>query len=71
MMLGSRFSVGAPIPAAIPTPLHNEIRAIEAGLDESEASTLRWTLTWLEGRPVMTLDNGIQVGDAPHPETSD
>ena len=62
MMVGSRFLVGADIPAAIPAPLHDDIRAVEARLSNEEKTSLRWTLTWLEGRPVVTLDNGIQVG---------
>ena len=66
MMVGSRFSVGAEIPSSIPQPLHLEIRAAENSLTDDEAATLRWTLTWLEGRPVVTLDNGIQVGASSH-----
>jgi hypothetical protein len=66
MMVGSRFSIGADIPRGIPEPLHAEIRAIEKTLGEEEKKSLRWTLTWLEGRPIVTLDNGIQVGQDPH-----
>lgn len=71
MMVGSRFSVGAEIPGSIPAELHGDIRAIEATLTDDEKSQLRWTLTWLEGRPLVTLDNGIQLGSAGHTEESD
>jgi hypothetical protein len=62
MMVGSRFSVGADIPSAIPSSLHAEIRAVEDALSDDERSSLRWTLTWLEGRPIVTLDNGTRIG---------
>lgn len=65
-MVGSRFSVGSDIPTSIPQALHAEIRLVETGLSEKDKATLRWTLTWLEGRPLVTLDNGVQVGSSPH-----
>ncbi|MCF8550305.1 MAG: hypothetical protein K9G09_05375 [Pontimonas sp.] len=57
MQLGGRFSVGQ-APASLPQPLRDEIAAIEATLSSEETTTLRWTLTWLEGRPVVELDDG-------------
>lgn len=57
MQLGGRFSVGQ-APASLPQPLRDEIASIEATLSSDEATTLRWTLTWLEGRPVVELDDG-------------
>ncbi len=60
MQLGSRFSVGQALPS-LPEPLRTEIEAIEANLSEQERVTLRWTLTWLENRPVVTLDNGVTL----------
>jgi len=66
MMVGSRFSVGVDIPTSLPQDFHAEIRAIENTLTDDERATLRWTLTWLEGRPIVTLDNGIQIGTARH-----
>jgi hypothetical protein len=68
MMVGSRFLVGADIPSSIPHSLHAEIRQVEDGLTDDQRATLRWTLTWLEGRPIVTLDNGTQVGSAGHPD---
>jgi hypothetical protein len=67
MMVGSRFSVGADIPPSIPPDLHAEIRAVEDLLTDDERNSLRWTLTWLEGRPIVTLDNGTQIGSAGYP----
>jgi hypothetical protein len=68
MMVGSRFSVGADIPRAIPEGLHDQIRAVENTLSDEEKKVLRWTLTWLEGQPIITLDNGVQVGQVGHGE---
>lgn len=57
MQLGGRFSVGQ-APASLPAALRDQIAAVEATLSVDEAATLRWTLTWLEGRPVAELDDG-------------
>jgi hypothetical protein len=57
MQLGGRFPVGQ-APATLPEPLREQIAAIEATLSPDETTTLRWTLTWLEGRPVVELDDG-------------
>jgi hypothetical protein len=54
MRLGSRFSVGES-PSSLSADVIINIRTVE------EAATLRWTLTWLENRPVATLDNGEVV----------
>jgi hypothetical protein len=54
MQLGTRWSAGAEPPARIPPELREEIAEVEARLED--ASTARWTLTWLEGRPVVELD---------------
>lgn len=66
MMVGSRFSVGADIPSSLPQNFHAEIREVEESLTDEERASLRWTLTWLEGRPIVTLDNGTQIGFAGH-----
>lgn len=58
MQLGSRFSVGD-TPRVIPADLAHRIAEVESSLSESERSTLRWTLTWLENRAVVELDNGV------------
>ena len=60
MQLGSRFSVGK-APSSLPGSLIAEMETIEATLIDEERETLRWTLTWLENRPVVTLDNGVTL----------
>lgn len=60
MQLGSRFSVGMAPGSLSPTVLA-AISELEATLTEDERTTLRWTLTWLEGQPVVELDNGAIV----------
>ena len=57
MQLGSRFSVGQ-APTQLPSTLIQQISQVEANLSNEEKNTLRWTLTWLEGRPIVELDNG-------------
>lgn len=61
MMLGSRFSVGADIPRGISDDLATRIREVEASLSPEEAATKRWTLTWLENRPIVELDGGVKL----------
>lgn len=61
MRIGGRFDVGGPFPSALPAELIQRVREVEATLPEAEKSTRRWTLTWLENRPVLTLDGGAHV----------
>lgn len=56
MQLGSRWSVRATAPRGLSDALLAEIARVEATL--AADTTLRWTLTWLEGRPVVELDDG-------------
>lgn len=59
MQLGTRWSVGAEPPAAVPPVLRRVITQVESTLgDDPSARSARWTLTWLEGRPVAELDGG-------------
>ena len=58
MQLGSRFSVGH-TPRAIPAELAARIQEVEDSLSDEERASLRWTLTWLENRAVVELDNGV------------
>ena len=60
MRLGSRFSVGES-PISLSADVIINIRTVEESLSVEEAATLRWTLTWLENRPIATLDNGEVV----------
>ena len=60
MQLGTRWSVGDAPPTSLTDEHIARIRASEAELPTEDRS-LRWTLTWLEGRPVVELDNGLIV----------
>lgn len=66
MRLGSRFSVGQ-APSSLPSDVRARIASVEEDLTPEEKTTLRWTLTWLENRPIAELDNGARVeGERPH-----
>jgi hypothetical protein len=58
MQLGTRWPVGGAVPPRLPEELVARIREVEAGLAPDDAARMRWTLTWLEGRPVAELDDG-------------
>lgn len=63
MQLGTRWSVGAPPPARLPEPMVAAVAAVETELvaEGVDASAWRWTLTWLEGRPIAQLDDGTTL----------
>ncbi|MEX1078793.1 MAG: hypothetical protein WED09_06765 [Homoserinimonas sp.] len=61
MQLGTRWSVGGEMPAALPAPVRNAVRQVEADVAGVDTSAWRWTLTWLEGRPVVELDDGTSI----------
>ena len=61
MRVGSRFSIGA-TPKGLPVTLVAEMARVEKNLSPIQRESLRWTLTWLEDRPILTLDNGIVLG---------
>ncbi|WIB68235.1 hypothetical protein DEI93_04110 [Curtobacterium sp. MCBD17_035] len=63
MQLGTRWSVGQEPPAALPEAMLVAVRTVEEELaDEGvDASTWRWTLTWLERRPIAELDDGTRI----------
>jgi hypothetical protein len=63
MQLGTRWPVGGAAPAALPDVVTAAVKAVEEELraDGVDASTWRWTLTWLEGKPVVELDDGTVI----------
>jgi hypothetical protein len=61
MQLGTRWSVGATPPDRIPVSVVEAIEAVEAELVGIDTAQWRWTLTWLEGRPVVELDDGTAI----------
>ena len=64
MQLGTRWAVGSTPPATLAEAVVLAVRDAEAQLAEADTSQWRWTLTWLESRPVVQLDDGttIRVG---------
>ncbi len=61
MQMGTRWAVGAEPPARLPQPVVDAVAAVEAELRGIDTSLLRWTLTWLEGNPVVELDDGTVI----------
>jgi hypothetical protein len=61
MQLGTRWSVGEEPPASLPAAVTDAIRGVEAEVAGFDTSGWRWTLTWLEGRPVVELDDGTTI----------
>lgn len=69
MQLGTRWTAGEHPPVSVPA----EIRAAIADVDASALAALaalpedergyapRWTLTWLERRPIAELETGVWV----------
>lgn len=61
MQLGTRWSVGDAPPASLPVPVAAAVAASEAELSGVDTNGWRWTLTWLEGKPVVQLDDGTTL----------
>jgi len=61
MQLGTRWSVGATPPDRLPPAMLAAVADVEAEIAELDTSAWRWTLTWLEGRPVVELDDGTTL----------
>lgn len=63
MQLGTRWPIGAPLPAGLPHVVEIAVRAVEEELDAvgEDTSAWRWTLTWLESKPVIQLDDGTVI----------
>ena len=62
MQLGTRWNLGDEPPARLAENVVAAIREVETEVGERDG--WRWTLTWLEDRPVVELDDGttIRVG---------
>lgn len=63
MQLGTRWSVGDELPPRLPEVVHLAVQQVEDDLGRLAVDTVdwRWTLTWLEGRPVIELDDGTRI----------
>lgn len=63
MHLGTRWTSGDEPPKAVPEALARGIRSVDASIpaDDLGQPRPRWTLTWLEGKPIAELDTGVVV----------
>lgn len=63
MQLGTRWTSGDQPPSAVPEILREQIAAVDVTIDQDPLGQPRprWTLTWLEGRPVAELETGVIV----------
>jgi hypothetical protein len=61
MQLGTRWELGAEPPARLPAAMVEAVAAVEIDLAGLDTTGWRWTLTWLEGRPVVELDDGTTL----------
>lgn len=63
MQLGTRWQVGAQPPPRLPDAVTAAVLTVEAELRAStpDSAEWRWTLTWLEGRPIVELDDGTVI----------
>jgi hypothetical protein len=64
MQLGTRWPVGSQSPSRLPDAVVDAIHTVESEVVHRDTTHWRWTLTWLEGRPVVELDDGtiIRIG---------
>ena len=63
MQLGTRWTSGDTPPAAVPAPVRAAVEGVDRALSDDGLGQPRprWTLTWLEGRPIAELDTGVIV----------
>jgi hypothetical protein len=63
MQLGTRWTFGGTVPTGLPHVVEIAIGAVEEDLTalSVDTSTWRWTLTWLEAKPVLELDDGTII----------
>ena len=61
MQLGTRWPVGGEVPPRLPDAMVAAVREVEAEVADLDTAQWRWTLTWLEGRPVVELDDGTRL----------
>jgi len=63
MQLGTRWSLGATPPEGLPEVVLIALQAVEGDLAAlpDDTNSWRWTLTWLEGKPVIELDDGTVI----------
>lgn len=59
MQLGTRWPFGTTPPASVPAETRARVAALEATRSDGAGRT--WTLTWLEGRAIVELDDGTVI----------
>ncbi|GIT79215.1 hypothetical protein LLS1_08840 [Leifsonia sp. LS1] len=72
MQLGTRWAIGATPPESLPEVVAFALSTVEEELVATDVETdgWRWTLTWLEGRPVVELDDGTVVRYNPQEDSA-
>ncbi len=61
MQLGMRWAVGATPPDRLPPAMVAAVAEVDAEVAGIDTTAWLWTLTWLEGRPVVELDDGTTL----------
>lgn len=63
MQLGTRWPVGGDTPDRLPAAVVAAVAQVEQELRDQavDAGAWRWTLTWLERKPVVELDDGTVI----------
>lgn len=63
MQLGTRWALGGTPPSGLPQVVEIAVKAVEEDLNgvDTDTSDWRWTLTWLESKPVIELDDGTVI----------
>jgi len=63
MQLGTRWTSGDEPPAAVPASIRGQIQAVDRAIpgDDLGQPRPRWTLTFLESRPIAELETGVVV----------
>lgn len=63
MQLGTRWNVGDDAPATLPEVVILAVKTVEDDLVTlgTDTTAWRWTLTWLERKPVVELDDGTVI----------
>jgi hypothetical protein len=63
VQLGTRWALGTAPPSRIPQPMQAAIRTVEEELTDADQPTSGWgwTLTYLESRPIVDLDDGTRI----------
>lgn len=67
MQLGTRWAIRQAPPARLPDAIRDAVASVEAELATTDApwAEWHWTLTYLEGRAVLDLDDGTRIKALP------